>query len=175
MKRSIAQLPISPSSTLVKFAGTIAASGSGLVLDAGCGFGRNAIALAAQGCTVICVDNDLRRLRMLDSVKAEYLAANAAGSKRVGEVITVCADLRSDRWLFTPGSFSAVVCVHFVKMELLPYFSLSLWAGGYLYIETFGGQGGNYVDLPKAGQVRGVLGDYEFIHYVEKRVVVMGT
>jgi hypothetical protein len=52
-KPAQAQLPISPSSTLLRFADRIASSGSGLVLDVACGHGRNAVVMAARGRTVV--------------------------------------------------------------------------------------------------------------------------
>jgi hypothetical protein len=55
-----AHLPISPSKTLLRFADQIAAFGKGPVLDAPCGYGRNAIALAskwlAERYVSLCVD-----------------------------------------------------------------------------------------------------------------------
>jgi hypothetical protein len=43
-----AHLPISPSKTLFRFADQIASFGKGSVLDASCGYGRNAVALQCE-------------------------------------------------------------------------------------------------------------------------------
>jgi hypothetical protein len=50
----------SPSRTLLRFAKSF--SREFPVLDAGCGFGRNAVALAKQALTVVCADRDEQRL-----------------------------------------------------------------------------------------------------------------
>jgi hypothetical protein len=42
-------------------------------------------------------------------------------------------------------------------MDVIPTFISSLQEGGYLYIETFGGQGQNFRELPKAQQLRKLL------------------
>jgi hypothetical protein len=61
--------------------------------------------------------------------------------------------------------------VHFLDFALFENFRLSLVDGGYLYIETFGGQGGNYLDLPKAGYLKARLqDDFHFQFYREKKV-----
>ena len=50
-------------------------------------------------------------------------------------------------------------------------FHSSLVSGGHLYIETFGGHGGNYLDLPKAGQLRDLLSrHFHLAVYREKPV-----
>jgi predicted RNA methylase len=108
-------LPISPSKTLLKFANRIAILGTGPVLDAPCGYGRNAVALASLGCSVIAIDNNPKRLRALEQSKASYIARE---SRRSGQIATICADLRSDRWIFAPSSFSAIICVHFEMIDI---------------------------------------------------------
>jgi hypothetical protein len=43
--------------------------------------------------------------------------------------------------------------------------------GGYLLFETMGGQGGNYLQLPRAGQMRTLLEPgFKMLFYREKRV-----
>jgi hypothetical protein len=56
-------------------------------------------------------------------------------------------------------------------VDLIPTFLSSLKEGGYLYIETFGGQGQNFRELPKAGQLRELLSrQVEFRFYKERKV-----
>ena len=56
-------------------------------------------------------------------------------------------------------------------IDLIPTFLSSLQEGGYLYIETFGGQGQNFRDLPKAKQLRESLStQVEFRYYKERKV-----
>lgn len=42
--------------------------------------------------------------------------------------------------------------------------------GGHLFIETFGGHGENYLELPKADEIRQALKGYELIFYSERSV-----
>jgi SAM-dependent methyltransferase len=166
-----ARLPTSPSKLLVRFAGQIASFGKGLVVDAPCGYGRNAVVLAARGCTVIAIDKDYARLAALERVKAAYVADHVPAGVRTGQIFTVRADVTADRWPVAPSSISAIICVHFVMIDLIPVFISSLQIGGHLYVETFGGQGMNYLELPKAGQLRELLsGHMAFSYYKERKV-----
>jgi hypothetical protein len=42
--------------------------------------------------------------------------------------------------------------------------------GGHLFIETFGGQGQNYLELPKADEIRQALRGYKLLFYNERSV-----
>ena len=54
--------------------------------------------------------------------------------------------------------------------SLYEYFDLSLRPGGFLYCETISGRGGNYLELPKAGELQHKLQrSFEFEVYKEKR------
>jgi SAM-dependent methyltransferase len=132
------------------------------VLDAGCGFGRNAVALARLGHKVICADSDADRLRSL---------ARANSRKRIRtSLLPVCVNLGRGAWPFGKDCFSAVVCVHFLDARLLPLMRAGLCAGGYLFIETIGGHGGNHLALPRAGELRRALeADFRFEFYEERR------
>jgi len=56
-------------------------------------------------------------------------------------------------------------------IDLIPTFISSLQEGGYLYVETFGGQGENFRELPKAKQLRELLSTHvEFRYYKERKV-----
>ncbi len=165
-----AHLSISPSKTLLKFANRIALLGAGPVLDAPCGYGRNAVALASLGCTVVGVDNDQGRLSALEQSKGTHISTDSLTGGR-GQIATVCAELRPDRWLFAPSSFAAIICVHFEMINILPSLIFSLQKGGYLYLETFGGHGQNFRALPKIGELRKLLGrDTELLYYKEHLV-----
>jgi SAM-dependent methyltransferase len=127
------------------------------VLDARCGFGRNAIALTAKGLAVVSADKDCGRL---DSLKKAVAELESSKQTRL-RILPVCADLSNNRWPFVRLSFSAVVCVHYLVQEIIEYLKSSLREGGYIYIETFGDQGGNYLQLPKAGELRAALAGYD--------------
>jgi SAM-dependent methyltransferase len=133
------------------------------LLDAGCGSGRNAIALANMGHEIICADRDLDRLRCL---------TRAVSRKRIrSSLLPVCANLRRNDWPFGKKRFSAVVCVHFLDLGLVPLMHACLCRGGYLFIETIGGHGRNHLELPRAGELRKALAtDFRFEFYEERRV-----
>lgn len=171
MNTATACLPISPSKTLVKFADQIASFGKGPLVDAPCGYGRNAVAMAARGCTVVAVDNDQKRFVSLEQLKVAYIAERASAGVSPGHIFTVCADLTAEGWPVAPSSVSAIICIHFAMIDLVPSFISSLQVGGHIYAETFGGQGQNFRELPKAGQLRDLLSRHvEFIHYKERKV-----
>jgi hypothetical protein len=74
-------------------------------------------------------------------------------------------------WPFSQNCFGAIICVHFLDLDLFDMFHGSLVAGGYLYIETFGGHGQNYLDLPQAGQLSDLLSpNFRLPFYRERRV-----
>jgi len=168
MALKTSRLPISPSKTLLKFANRITILGTGPVLDAPCGYGRNAVALASLGCSVIAIDNNPKRLRALEQSKASYISRE---SRKCGQIATICADLRSDRWIFAASSFSAIICVHFEMIDILPCFISSLQRGGYIYVESFGGHGHNFLALPKFGELHNLLGRDMIFHYCKERRV----
>jgi predicted RNA methylase len=63
-------------------------SDNATVLDAPCGFGRNAIALAAQGLAVVSADKDCGRL---DSLK-RAVAALKSSKQTHPRILPVCVD-----------------------------------------------------------------------------------
>lgn len=162
--------PLAPSRTLVEFVDKIARFGKAPALDVACGFGRNAFLLAAHGRDVVCVDRDLARLRTLQKMYTPLLGRDAVAD-RPGSIVPICITVNSSSWPFRAGSFGLVISAHFVDMALFDNFAACLIPSGYLYIETFGGQGGNYVDLPHPGEVRAALSSsFTLEFYREKRL-----
>jgi SAM-dependent methyltransferase len=113
------------------------------IVDVACGGGRNAFYLAELGCTVICVDRDLSRLK--------EGRPDAEISKRL-KLIEM--DLVADPWPFGEGTIGGIVLVDFLDRSLFHFFEQSLVTGGYLLIETISNRGGNYLELPRAGELR---------------------
>jgi SAM-dependent methyltransferase len=151
----------SPSCALLQFAQSF--SREFPVLDAGCGFGRNAVALAEQAFTVVCADRDEQRL--------SELVRHAPTNKLRGALLPIRVELAPATWPFTPACFSAVVFVHYLDTSLFPSVHCSLVPGGRLYLETAGGQGGNYLELPQAGELCTLLAPhFRFDHYEERSV-----
>jgi SAM-dependent methyltransferase len=157
---------LKPSTMMLRLLDGISFSENATALDAPCGFGRNAIALAAKGLVVVGADKDCGRLNSLKSAVAELEASKQTHPR----IFPICADLSDNRWPFLESSFSAVVCVHFPAQEIIENLKGSLREGGYIYIETFGGQGGNYLQLPKAGELRAALAGYDLLSYSERSV-----
>ncbi len=126
-----------PSKAIIKIAPALRPKS--LILDAPCGFGRNSFYLAERGHHVVCVDHDTARL--------SYVKKARRASKNLH---VVNCDLNARGLPFPEGGFDALLIVHFIPAywdELL----VLLRPGGLLFVETMGGQGGNYLELPRAG------------------------
>lgn len=131
------------------------------VLELGGGSGRNSVALAQRRHNVVCADRDIKRLGEL----ADFISRKSIAKS----VLPVCVDLRRDYWPFADNSVSAIVCVHFLDLALLPQIRFSLRQGGHLFIETVGGHGENYRELPRAGELHRLLSpNFRFELYDER-------
>jgi SAM-dependent methyltransferase len=161
--------PLVPSKTLMSFLDRIALSYDAPILDAPSGFGRNALALAARGYDVVAVDRDIDRLRSMEKSAASLLQSNQRPNA-CGRVTSVCADLTVNRLPFSNFSFSTIICVHYPVQTIVSDLAAAVRRGGHIYIETFGGQGRNYLELPKAGEVHDALTGYKFHFYRERPV-----
>ena len=128
------------------------AAGDLPILDVACGSGRHAVLLLQLGCTVICVDKDLTALQARRARLSRTLF-----SKVPGQLVLQSLDLVKDPWPFGPSTVGGILNIHFLAPALFPYFARSLSPGGYLLLETFPKCGRNYLDLPKAGEVRAAL------------------
>lgn len=153
---------LEPSKKLIKVLSQLAFSDDAPILDAPCGFGRNALALADQGYDVIAVDKDVNRLMALKR--------SLAGQPAAGDVFAMCADLTTGRLPFSTFSFSAVLCIHYPVQRIILDLKAVLKRGGHLYIETFQGHGKNYLELPRVGELLGALQGFEILIYNEKPV-----
>jgi hypothetical protein len=108
---------------------------------------------------VVCLDRDLRQLQ-IRSVRSI-----------VGSIIPIQIALGEDPWPFGPSMLGGILDIHFLDRSLFRYFTRSLRSGGYLLIETVGGYGGNYLELPKAGELRTMLRrTFDLVVYSEKKV-----
>jgi SAM-dependent methyltransferase len=161
----------SPSKVLIDVVDELSGLPQYPVLDVGCGFGRNAVALALRGLSVVCVDQDLGRLHTLVRLAPTYIAEYKQGEARAGQLYPLLAKLNCLQWPFAQKCFGAIICVHFLDVGLLDAVWASLVSGGRLYIETFGGHGKNHLDLPKAGQLRDLLSrHFNLAFYRERKV-----
>jgi len=170
MKQTISQIE-SASKTLISFAEGMATDSGLPVLDAGCGFGRNAVALAVRGMSVVCADRRLECLTTLVRFGPKYIADHRQHESRAGNLYPIFAELNPTEWSLRERCFAGIICVHYFNIDLFEMFSTSLISGGFLYLETFGGHGQNFLELPPAGQVRELLSkDFQLQFYRENKV-----
>ena len=80
-------------------------------------------------------------------------------------------DLINDPWPFEDESLGAIINVHFFHRRLIGFFLRSLKIGGYLFIETIGGHGENYFDLPPYGFIKAQLADAFDIRFLKEKKV----
>jgi hypothetical protein len=153
-----------PSALVRRFASYLLASSQGVpILDIACGAGRNGVFLARLGCKVICVDKDLTRLQQL--CRSNSFIDVPSDLLKLHEM-----DLVNDPWPFEVGTAAAIISVHFLQLGLFPHFARTLAQGGYLLIETIPAHGGNYLALPRAGQLRSALEHaFEIMFYRERK------
>jgi SAM-dependent methyltransferase len=151
---------LAPSALAARYAQTIVRNAEGIsILDAACGSGRNALALAQLGAKVICADIDVSRIQ--DLPRDETLQ----------ELTPLRIDLFVDPWPFANNFLGGVVNVHFMNPALFPFFTKSIRRNGILLIETVPGCGGNYLQLPNAGHLRDAFErDFDFLFYQERKV-----
>jgi tellurite methyltransferase len=97
----------------------------GLALDVAAGRGRNALAMARAGLTVVAVDFSADAMRIL--------AATAHAARLA--VWPVVANL--DTFHLKDESFDAIVNINFLDRALFPKFGRALRPGGVLIAETF--------------------------------------
>jgi hypothetical protein len=157
---------LKPSALVRKFAPRIVYASSGRpLLDIACGSGRNAFVFSNLGCSVICVDKDLAGLRALQ-LRLSFTPLGQAASKMSLHQM----DLFKDPWPFGVCQAGGIVNVHFLMPSLFPFFESSISAGGYLLLETVPAHGGNYLELPKAGELRSAFErTFDFEFYRERK------
>ena len=128
------------------------------IADIACGSGRNAFYVAQFSSNVICVDRDLT-----------YLKNQLPGQDISKRLTLIEFDLLAHTWPFKPRSIGGIVLVDFLDRRLFDLFEQSIVAGGYLLIETVSGRGGNYLELPNAGELRTAF-EKSFEMFVYKEV-----
>ncbi len=141
-----------------RFAPVIAAAAAGKpILDIAGGTGRNAIPLCLLGCSVVCVDQDLEGLQ---SSQARWRRRSSL-REAMTRLTPYKLDLMTDTWPFPPATAGGIINVHFLCPGLFPMFEHSLSPGGYLLLETVSNRRGNYLELPRAGEIRAAF-EHEF-------------
>ena len=167
MRLTLGDHPPEPSPLVRRFASRVAiAAGERPILDVACGSGRNAVALGQLGCKVICVDIDLGSLRASRRAWRAGSLRGVSSRLRLHEM-----DLMKDPWPFRANAIGGILNIHFLLPALLPHFVNCLVPGGYLLLETVPGCGGNYLELPKSGELRSAIEQVlEPTFYQERKV-----
>jgi SAM-dependent methyltransferase len=156
-----------PSSLFSRFAKEIAINSNEPILDVACGYGRNAIYLSSFGVDVICLDNNEDALSYIKS----YYPKALTRTEGLGNISTLKIDLVDDPWPYREESIGAIINVYFFLPKLFEQFLVSLKIGGYIFIESIDGHGGNYIELPPQGFVKGKLSRaFEILYFKEKKV-----
>jgi SAM-dependent methyltransferase len=138
------------------------------IIDVGCGTGRNAVLFAGMGYEVVCLDRDLTPL-------TSRIGQKYSSFKNQHLLLPVQIDLLLDTWPIPELGAGGIICVHLLLPSLFPVFARSLIPGAYLILETVAGHGGNYLELPEAGELRDKLScGFELEFYKEKRVGPVG-
>ena len=110
-------------------------------------------------------------LNTLARFAPKYIAERLQPGCSAGNLYPALVDLNPSKWPFREDSFAGIICVHFINIDLFELFCSSLISGGFLYLETFGGHGRNFLDLPRAGQLRELLSkNFQMQFYRENKV-----
>jgi hypothetical protein len=116
-----------------------------------------------MGYTVLALDLDHLALRAVKAVMSSRRQSR-------GQIIPVMADVGFMLPL-RPGGLNLVLAVHCSVHDNLSAIDGALAPGGLLIYETFGGQGHNWTELPKAGQLRAKLKSrFEILELQERSV-----
>jgi SAM-dependent methyltransferase len=155
------RLRLRPSSNLLRIVARLSESPRGSILDAPCGYGRNAKLIAALGFPVVCLDAAAAALRaVLDPRYSLWLPptySHLEFAPALGPLRAVRADLLASALPFAANTFAGIVNVHFTVPALLQEFARVLMPGGFVFLETVSAQGGNYKELPAPGELRAGL------------------
>jgi SAM-dependent methyltransferase len=131
-----------------------------LVLDIPCGFGRHAHWFAQNHYRVVGAD--------LDGIRIAAARENAPSSPCA--IRWIVADIEQ-RLPIERGTFDLVVIVHYFSETVISQALEALRPGGWLILETFGGQGKNWMALPPLGWAAGRFCNEFQVSVLEERAV----
>ncbi|CAN8140570.1 tellurite methyltransferase [uncultured Thiomicrorhabdus sp.] len=101
-----------------------------LVLDIGCGGGRDAVFLAKQGCQVVAIDKEARVLKRAKQLAQSLGAQVKFSGCDLNTENCVPADIKG-------RPFDLIIGVRYLNRELLPQLKEQLAEGGYILWQTF--------------------------------------
>jgi hypothetical protein len=122
-----------------------------------------------MGFNVLALDIDENALRAI-----RWREDTVSGTALSGRICPVRVDL-SIGIPVPADSVSVAIAVHLPTHTMLEGVWSAMVPGGFLIVETFGGQGENWRDLPEAGAIAGVLGfQFDLLVCEERRVGPVG-
>src|SRR5271170_2512800 len=93
----------------------------------------------------------------VDRERVNFVASEARNAAQLKKNLSLAVcDLNAERLPLAEASFGTLLIVHFIPEQWSNYLAV-LSTGGYLLFESMGGQGGNYLHLPRVGQIRALL------------------
>ena len=127
------------------------------ILDIPSGFGRNTNFLVTLGRDVISADYDL-----------DVFATGWHSSH--GHIHPILLNA-SKGFPFKVRSFGAIVVVHFFLPNLILNLKDYVCEGGLIIFESYGGNGDNWLSLPRVNEIRGqLLSQFDIEYYKETLV-----
>jgi len=128
-----------------------------VVLDAGCGYGRNSVLLSKLNLNVVAADFYCKSFS--NSWFASY--------KNIHPIVLDCRKPLP----FKSNSFSAVIVIHFYNENLIENLVDLIKPSGFLIYESIGGNGENWRELDVSGKVKTLLEKQFIISYYKERLV----
>lgn len=124
-----------------------------------------------MGCDVVGIDIDDARLAKARE-RLRRISLPNSGAKRRPTYEFFRLDLNGEDWPLEEVGFGAVVIVHHYSARVIRKSLRLLRPGGMFFLETYGGQGGNWQDLPPKDFVRQLLDEcgFEIEFYKERKV-----
>lgn len=129
-----------------------------MALDLPSGAGRHIPLLRTSGYDVVGADLDFRLLRLMPQAAPRTMRVVLDATKALP---------------LAPDSFDLVVSIHPVAVRFLGEVPRLLRPGGHLVFETFGAQGKNSQELPRAGDIASAVAPLKPILYLEKSTRAM--
>lgn len=114
-----------------------------------------------MGCKVICIDKELTHFR-----RKPELDLRSQDRLKV-----LLLDVLKEPWPFAASTLGGIIIVDFLPWKLFPRIVESLIPSGCMLLETVSGRGGNFRELPRAGQLKAIFeGSIIIEDYKEKYV-----
>ena len=132
---------LKPSAFVAKHASLIASRINGPIADIACGSGRNLLPFLDSGQRIECYD-------ILPDCIDPYVLNSCGGHLRWYET-----NLLQKNFSLRQAEYSLIMLIHFYDVRVLSQIVPAIKPGGLLVLETVDDRGGNYFELPKAGDI----------------------